>query len=96
MKSSVFQALAIFWYLDNRNDKWKTSGIKDEDIFEVAVSPRGGGHDETIRWAAAAVNFNTIVLGDSIHFYVLYKMSVSIRIPMMTCSTYNHKPSPVY
>ncbi|CAM9330282.1 unnamed protein product, partial [Ectocarpus fasciculatus] len=29
------QALAMFWYLENRNVNWKTSGIKDEDIKEV-------------------------------------------------------------
>lgn len=29
----------MFWYLDNQNEKWKTSGIKDEDIFEVNFTP---------------------------------------------------------
>lgn len=33
------QALAIFWYLDNRNESWKTSGIKDEDIEEIQSCP---------------------------------------------------------
>lgn len=70
LKCSVFQALAMFWYLDNRNDKWKTSGIKDEDVFEVALSPCGGGHDETIRWAAAVNSFKTM-LCDSAHFHAI-------------------------
>ena len=33
------QALAILWYLNNSNDDWKNSGIKDEDIKEVDFSP---------------------------------------------------------
>lgn len=36
------QALAMFWYLDNHNDIWKTSGIKDEDITEVNFCPACG------------------------------------------------------
>lgn len=32
----------MFWYLDNRNEGWKTSGIKDEDITEVNVRPACG------------------------------------------------------
>ena len=32
----------MFWYLDNRNDSWKTSGIKDEDITEVNFCPSCG------------------------------------------------------
>lgn len=40
------QALAIFWYLENLNEKWKTSGIKDEDIREVHFSPDGAEESE--------------------------------------------------
>lgn len=35
------QALAIFWYLENRNKSWKTSGVRDEDIVEVNYRPEG-------------------------------------------------------
>lgn len=52
------QALAVFWYLDNRNESWKTSGIKDEDIEEIHFCPECGteelgeetryGHHDTL------------------------------------------------
>ncbi len=35
------QALAVFWYLENRNENWKTSGMRDEDIVEVNFRPAG-------------------------------------------------------
>lgn len=32
----------MFWYLENHNSGWKTSGIKDEDIAEVNFCPAFG------------------------------------------------------
>lgn len=40
----------MFWYLENLNDSWKTSGIKDEDIKEINFFPASGTNalkDET-------------------------------------------------
>lgn len=39
----------MFWYLDNRNEKWKTSGIKDEDICEVNFTPSVATEIERVR-----------------------------------------------
>eukprot|EP00903_Cladosiphon_okamuranus_P009864 g9371.t3 len=55
------QALAVFWYLDNLNDGWKTSGIKDEDITEVNFCPACEGkplEDETSRDLKVALLLN--------------------------------------
>eukprot|EP00752_Nemacystus_decipiens_P006531 g5882.t1 len=54
------QALAIFWYLDNRNDSWKTSGIKDEDITEINFCPASGvqGSDNETRDLKVALLLN--------------------------------------
>lgn len=46
-ENESFQALAIFWYLHNRNDNWKSGGIKDEDIVELNFTPPG--EDDRIR-----------------------------------------------
>lgn len=46
------QALAMLWYLNNSNDDWKSSGIKDEDIKEVNFSPTEPPEDsERVRYS---------------------------------------------
>lgn len=43
------QALAIFWYLESHNPKWKRSGIKDEDLHEVNVYPTPSGERDSLQ-----------------------------------------------
>ncbi|CAN0425910.1 unnamed protein product, partial [Discosporangium mesarthrocarpum] len=43
------QALAVLWYLENRDPDWKNSGIKDEDITMVNSWPAEGAAEEEVQ-----------------------------------------------
>ncbi|CAM9407048.1 unnamed protein product [Choristocarpus tenellus] len=42
------QALAVLWYIENRDPNWKNSGIKDEDLVEVNYSAEEGSEQERL------------------------------------------------